>query len=381
MPRSPSPSASADRRSRRSHHGHSHSHRHRHRSRSRSPHRSDRHRSDRHHRRHDRHRDGDRHGRELPAQPVVLPFQAQELSRRDLEAYEPMFAMYLDIQKGLFIEDLNEEEVKGRWKSFVRKWNRGELAEGWYDPSTLHKARDNAAQEQLAGPIRGRESPDYTQGRQFASEDARGSPPGDEDEDDEYGPTLPHPVLTRGAPHSGPTIPNLQDLELKRGKSKLLESIHPRPTAYIPTESAIEDAIAAREDAQQERRSELRSHKAEMRHLEDEISPRAEPGTRERQLEKRREAAAANRSFAESRRGGSPTDAAPEEELMGAGDDLSAFKKEKERDQRKKNEREIRREEILRARAAEREERVRNYRQKEDETIGWLQALAKQRFG
>lgn len=30
--------------------------------------------------------------------------------------------MYLDIQKGILIEDLSEEEVKGRWKSFIRKW-------------------------------------------------------------------------------------------------------------------------------------------------------------------------------------------------------------------------------------------------------------------
>jgi hypothetical protein len=55
-------------------------------------------------------------------QPVVLPLQARELSRRDLEAYEPMFGMYLDIQKGKFIEEMDEEEIKGRWKSFVQKW-------------------------------------------------------------------------------------------------------------------------------------------------------------------------------------------------------------------------------------------------------------------
>lgn len=30
--------------------------------------------------------------------------------------------MYLDIQKGLWMEELGEEEVKGRWKSFVRRW-------------------------------------------------------------------------------------------------------------------------------------------------------------------------------------------------------------------------------------------------------------------
>lgn len=99
-------------------------------------------------------------------------------------------------------------------------------------------------------------------------------------------------------------------------------------------------------------------------------------------MEKRREEAAANRAFAESRRGGSPIEDAPDDELMGSAEnDLDAIKKAQAREQRKKNEREIRREEILRARAAEREERLQQYRKKEEETIGWLKTLAKQRFG
>lgn len=130
--RPPSPSVrDSERHHHRNRHSHAHSHRHRHRdgSRSRSPRRSDKHRSDRHYRREDRDRERERdrerqERRERPAaaQPVVLPYQARELSRRDLEVYEPMFAMYLDIQKGLLIEDLKDEEVKGRWKSFIRKW-------------------------------------------------------------------------------------------------------------------------------------------------------------------------------------------------------------------------------------------------------------------
>ena len=53
---------------------------------------------------------------------------------------------------------------------------------------------------------------------------------------------------------------------------------------------------------------------------------------------------------------------------MGAGEsEWASLKKEKERDQRKKNERELRREEIMRARAAEREERIQKYREKEDD--------------
>jgi peroxin-14 len=111
--------------------------------------------------------------------------------------------------------------------------------------------------------------------------------------------------------------------------------------------------------------------------------PRAEAGTHERKMEKRKEVATANREFASAKRGGSPTEAVPETDMMGGGaeDDLEALRKERERDRRKKNEREIRREEVLRARAAEREERVQKYREKEEETMGWLKALARQRFG
>ncbi|KAF7715677.1 Uncharacterized protein PECH_001553 [Penicillium ucsense] len=239
--------------------------------------------------------------------------------------------------------------------------NHGELAEGWYDPDTLKRARQNAA-EYASAPIE-RASPTYE--REDSTVAASAVHPTAEEEDDgdedgeEYGPTVPISGFTKNFTHPGPTIPNMQDLELKR-------------------ELAAEDAIAAREDSRQQYRSELRSHRQEVRHIEDEILPRAEPGTRERQLEKRREAAAANRAFADAR-AGSP-EAAPDAELMGDSD-LSTFKKEKEKEQRKKNEREIRREEIMRARAAEREERVQKYREKEQETIGWLQALAKQRFG
>lgn len=256
--------------------------------------------------------------------------------------------------------------------------NRGELAEGWYDPATLQKARQNAVEQPMADHQAG--SPDYGRGVRREHGDPGEIPTAEDDEDEEYGPTLPHPNAVRDVTHSGPTIPNMQDLELKRGKLSDTVLRFRTPLTQL-AESAMEDAIAARKESRLQHRGEIRSHNAAMRHLEEEIAPRAEPGTRERQLEKRREAAAANRSFAETRRGGSP-EAAPEEELMGSGEnDLAALKREKEKEQRKKNEREIRREEILRARAAEREERIQKYREKEQETIGWLQALAKQRFG
>jgi hypothetical protein len=53
---------------------------------------------------------------------VTLPYGARQLSKRDLAQLEPMFAMYLDIQKGLVLEELDQAEVQGRWKSYVKRW-------------------------------------------------------------------------------------------------------------------------------------------------------------------------------------------------------------------------------------------------------------------
>lgn len=99
----------------------------------RSPDRRHHHRSSRsplHDSKHgDKHRERKRHHhrerRELSpvsAAPPVLPYNARQLSKSDLSQLKPMFAMYLDIQKGLVIEDMDEQEIMGRWKSFIKKW-------------------------------------------------------------------------------------------------------------------------------------------------------------------------------------------------------------------------------------------------------------------
>ena len=83
------------------------------RSRSRSHHREG------HHKRR-RQDDEARDRRHEPA--PVLPFNARTLSKRDLEPFRALFAMYLDVQKQILIEDLDEHELRGRWKSFINKW-------------------------------------------------------------------------------------------------------------------------------------------------------------------------------------------------------------------------------------------------------------------
>ena len=136
----------------------------------------------------------------------------------------------------------------------------------------------------------------------------------------------------------------------------------------------VEDGLALRDDIRYARKVDRKEQKAAL----DELLPRAEAGTRERQLEKKKEVNEKMKSFREKSPGAADV---PDAELMGGGDGLEGYKKQKQEFEKKKNERELRREEILRARMAEREERLQEYRVKEEGTMSMLKALAKERFG
>jgi hypothetical protein len=65
------------------------------------------------------------HGKQRPTTDAAangLPYNSRPLTKRDCEVFKPMFALYLDIQKGKILDELDEVEVKGRWKSFIGKW-------------------------------------------------------------------------------------------------------------------------------------------------------------------------------------------------------------------------------------------------------------------
>lgn len=112
--------------------------------------------------------------------------------------------------------DIHEDGNQLTW-CYCR--NRGELAEGWYDPATLEKARTNLAQMQAQTSTntgyRG-ESQQDERGDETRHRDVEGE---EDEDDDEYGPVLPSTSGRGGGPSSGPTIPTLQDLELRKGMS------------------------------------------------------------------------------------------------------------------------------------------------------------------
>jgi hypothetical protein len=113
----------------------------------------------------------------------------------------------------------------------------------------------------------------------------------------------------------------------------------------------------------------------------DDIAPRAEAGTKERMLEKKKEKADAHRSFARAKGSPGAEIELRDSDLMGGDDGVESFKRQKREMERKLNERELRREEVRRAREKEREERLKESREKEERTMEGLRELARSRFG
>jgi len=190
--------------------------------------------------------------------------------------------------------------------------------------------------------------------------------PRDPEDEDDYGPALPEKSLTerQEGPSYGQTqgasIPSVQDLRAR-------------------DEQADEDVSSARERYRDDIRHERATDRKLQKERIDEIAPRAEAGTRERQLEKKKEKADSNRAFAASKDGGD-TDLR-DADVMGEEDSIGELKRMQKANERKKTEREIRKEEILRARQEERETRLAGLKEKEDRTMAMFKEIAKQRFG
>ena len=148
----------------------------------------------------------------------------------------------------------------------------------------------------------------------------------------------------------GPTLPTAQDIQLQR-------------------EQRSEDLEKESEYRRQERKHQRKLEKQRL----EELVPRAEPGTRERQLEKRKEVSAAHRAFRDK----SPDITVSDATLMG-GDDIKA---ELMREKQRERERELRRDEAARAREAERLLRRSDLEKREENTMDMLKKLAQERWG
>ena len=227
------------------------------------------------------------------------------------------------------------------------------MAEGWYDPATKLKA-DEFFSNTLTHD---RSSPDY-KGAAPEANSTHDEEEEDRNEDsDGYGPHLPSASSTHGnrVRSAGPSAPPFQDLALR-------------------ADMYAEDAGAQREAGRAARKADKRVQKERL----EELVPRAEAGTRERQVEKKREKGAQAKEFRDGGGAGGEVEVG-EGELMGGEEE--GVKGLRRREERKRNEREVRKEEILRARQGEREERLKVLREKEEKGMGLLRRIAKERFG
>jgi peroxin-14 len=92
------------------------------------------------------------------------------------------------------------------------------LAEGWYDPATLEKARSSAAS--APGPAGSHQDAieEKHQATVPSAGDDEEEEANDNDDDDEYGPMPQYGLSSRGGGRApGPAIPTMQDLELRKG--------------------------------------------------------------------------------------------------------------------------------------------------------------------
>ncbi|KAJ4315316.1 hypothetical protein N0V94_006012 [Neodidymelliopsis sp. IMI 364377] len=210
----------------------------------------------------------------------------------------------------------------------------------------LQTAQQTVQSYQAQSPAK-RPSPEYSQP----------APASPQSSDDDFGPAPPT-HMARASGH-GPTIPRFDDLTHRN---------------ELRDEDYVRDRSTHADDVRYERKAERKTQKERM----EELAPRADPGSRERQMEKKRETTSTLQSFRDAKEGGDVE--IGESELMG-DDGIDAYKQKKKADERQKNEREIRREEVARARAAEREEALSARRAKEAQTMDFLRQLAQERFG
>lgn len=164
---------------------------------------------------------------DLPAQKS-LPYSARPLVKADLQTLAPLFVHYLSLQKRKDARGMDEREFRGRWKSFVGKWNRNELAEGWYDPEMLTRVSAWAAEEQeeetQEAPLQDSSGPS-NEPRAVGDERAGSATGCDDDDDDDYGPTLPQSNPRRRpsrTPDAGwaPTFPHCKTFPYETSSSE-----------------------------------------------------------------------------------------------------------------------------------------------------------------
>ncbi|KAK4677023.1 hypothetical protein QC764_408940 [Podospora pseudoanserina] len=299
----------------------------------------------------DGHRSHHHPSRHHHSSPPTLPFHRAPLTKTSLHSHTQLFQSYLSTVKNLSFGSLSETEAKGRWKSFTGKWNRGELSEEWYNHPSLPppSSKIHTPSFSPAPSI-----PELNPGTNKSDDDDGDDD--DDDDDDEYIPPLPTQNQAQQHGRHGPAIPTRDDLT---HRDELLETERGRSL----------------DDHRYERKTFRKFHREQL----DELVPKADPGSRERKLERKREVTEKLKGFGQDKEQG--VEEVNEGDLMGGDDAIEELKRMKKLREERQNQRQSRREEEEMLRRQEREERVRGYKEREERVMEGLRGLVRERFG
>ncbi|EJU02868.1 hypothetical protein DACRYDRAFT_94529 [Dacryopinax primogenitus] len=275
---------------------------------------------------------------------VELPYGAKEISEKDYYAKNDEFRVWLKDEKRRYFDELSGEKARSYFKKFVRSWNRGRLPRSIY-------AGINSSSTAPASQTAFRWS--FTDQSNRAEREALERARGDVGS------------ATWGKPSAA--LSETPETERRAGPSRVAG-----PT--LPSASDLRFAQESAEELRAQDRSRSRAlDKRDARDRLEEVAPR-EVG-RERMLEKKREKREADRSFRD--KGDDAGLEMDDKSLMG-GDSFQD--RLRQRDAAKSRFEEKKRTERMEL-EAERNERTRALREKEQGTMEMFKKMAKERFG
>ncbi|KAM0750179.1 hypothetical protein T439DRAFT_247115 [Meredithblackwellia eburnea MCA 4105] len=322
---------------------------HRSRSRSRSPSRKSS--SSKHHRkREERERERDDEGGSggSDSEEAGPPPGVKELDADDFFLKSTELKVWLDEERGKKLDQISASDARKYFKKFCRRWNKGKLEEKYY--TGISSAR-------VSSSVSSGHSWSFTKATQRELDDAS-----------RIRKEIDGPSSSRDGPRGGGG----------GGNAKVQGPVQ-GPSLPPTSGSAVQDLYNSRENYRAGQESLRDAEKAQRRRegrdaREEERDSRATG--RDRVMEKRREVNAGNKAMRDAKEGGGMMEFDDETLMGGSGSSFAAAIAARDRSKTQG-----RRAQALEERAAEREDKYKQLRTKEDDTMAMFRKLAQERFG
>ncbi|KDR85905.1 hypothetical protein GALMADRAFT_235057 [Galerina marginata CBS 339.88] len=281
---------------------------------------------------------------ESPERRVELPKGVSPISEADYFQKSDEFRLWLKEEKGKYFDGLSGDRARSYFRKFVKAWNRGKLADTYYDgiaPGSMLATTNTSYKWSFASKSRVDED-----ALRAARAEVGAATYG---KDPKFSSSGHHTTASGSRPSGsgrvqGPAMPSAADLTLARELTK--------------------------EQLDEERSYKRKRDKLEAKErIEDMVGPK--PVGREGMLEKKRAKREGDRTFREKGDEGLELD---ESTLMGGGDSFRDQLARRDMSKKRYEQKNDEKQNAIRERSSA-------FREKEKATMDMFQQLAKQRFG